>query len=176
MRHNQLIKIIDNNIEIYINNIALELEQSHDHWFDDFGFPIFGQTSKEYHEQVYFESYFESYTRKLINSILKDICKDECADEIIWPESRYVGIYNGYTNVECEKEFCFEFINTDRKIGYRYTRVKLEEIDFLLKKETLKKLCWSSGKMKMILYVYPMMINLSKSFFYGICLSNCLMI
>lgn len=136
----ELNKILDDNIKFYINNIAHELEQSHDHWFDDFGFPIFGQTSKEYHEQVYFESYFESYTRKLINSILKDICYEECAYEIKWPEFEFVGIYNGYTNVECEKEFGFEFIDKDSKIGYRYTGVKLEEIDCLLKKGNVEKI------------------------------------
>lgn len=64
MKQKQLIEILDDNINNYINNIAYELEQSHDYWFEDFGFPIFGETSKEYHEQVYFESYFESYTRK----------------------------------------------------------------------------------------------------------------
>ena len=140
MRNDQLNEILNNNIETFINNIAYELEQSHDHWFDNFGFPIFGQTSKEYHEQVYFESYFESYTRKLINSILRDICFYECSDEIVWPEFEYVGIYNGYTNVECEKEFGFEFIDNDRKIGYRYTTVKLEEIDPLLKKGNVDKI------------------------------------
>ena len=140
MRNIELNKILDDNIEIYINNIAYELEHSHDHWFDDFGFPIFGQTSKEYHEQVYFESYFESYTRKLINGILKDICDEECAYEIKWPEFEYVGIYNGYTNVECEIEFGFEFIDTDRKIGYRYTTVKNEEIESLLNKGNVEKI------------------------------------
>jgi len=140
MRNIELNKILDDNIEIYINNIAYELEHSHDHWFDDFCFPIFGQTSKEYHEQVYFESYFESYTRKLINGILKDICDEECAYEIKWPEFEYVGIYNGYTNVECEKEFGFEFIDTDRKIGYRYTTVKNEEIESLLNKGNVEKI------------------------------------
>ena len=142
MKQKQLIEILDDNINNYINNIAYELEQSHDYWFEDFGFPIFGETSKEYHEQVYFESYFESYTRKMINSILKEICYYECADELKWPEFEYIGIYNGYTNIKCEKEFGFEFIDTDRKIGYRYTRVKLEEIDHLLKKGNVEKIVW----------------------------------
>lgn len=140
MKYEQFNEILDENIDAYINNIAYELEQSHDNWFDNFGFPIFGETSKEYHEQVYFESYFESYTRKMINNILKDLCYYDCAFEIKWPEFEYVGIYNGYTNVECEKEFGFEFIDRDRKIGYRYTSVKLDEIDPLLKKGNVEKI------------------------------------
>lgn len=140
MKHEQFNEILDENIDTYINNIAHELEQTHDNWFENFGFPIFGETSKEYHEQVYFESYFESYTRKIINGILKDLCDDECAFEIKWPEFEFVGIYNGYTNVECEKDFSFEFIDKDRKIGYRYTGVKLDEIDSLLKKGNIEKI------------------------------------
>lgn len=142
MENNQLIEILDNNIDTYINNIAYELEHSHDRFFEDFGFPIFGETSKEYHEQVYFESYFESYTRKMINGILKDLCYYECAYEIVWLESEYVGKYNGYTIVESEEKFGFEFVDKDRKIGYRYTRVKLEEIDSLLKKGNVEKIVW----------------------------------
>lgn len=62
MKKDQIIKILDNNISSFLNNIAIELEESHDRWFEDFGFPIFGETSKESHEQVYFQSYLESYT------------------------------------------------------------------------------------------------------------------
>ncbi|ADU22995.1 hypothetical protein [Ruminococcus albus] len=140
MKKEQLTEILDDNIKTYINNIAYELEQSHDYCFDGFGFPIFGETSKEYHEQVYFESYFESYTRKLINGVLEELCYYECADKIVWPEFEYVGNYNGYTNIESEEKFGFEFINVDRKIGYRYTRVKINEIESLLKKEKVEKI------------------------------------
>lgn len=76
----------------------------------------------------------------MINGILKDLCDDECAFEIKWPEFEFVGIYNGYTNVECEKDFGFEFIDKDRKIGYRYTDVKLDEIDSLLEKGNVEKI------------------------------------
>lgn len=140
MKYAELNNILNENINAYINSIAHELERSHDCWFENFGFPIFGETSKEYHEQVYFESYFESYTRKMINGVLKDICYCECADELIWPEFEYVGIYNGFTNIECEKEFGFEFIDADRKIGYRYTRVNLNEIESLLKNRNVEKI------------------------------------
>ncbi|SEL42765.1 hypothetical protein [Ruminococcus albus] len=140
MNRNELSIILDENINIYLNNIERELEQSHDQWFENFGFPMFGETAKEYHEQVYFESYFESYTRKMINGILKDLCYYECAYEIVWPESEYVGIYNGYTNIESEEKFGFEFVDKDRKIGYRYTSIKPEEIDSLLKKENVHKI------------------------------------
>lgn len=133
MNKNEVDKILTKNIDIYKNNIAYELERSHDHYFNGFGFPKYGITSKEYHEQVYFESYVESYTRKLINNILKDISYYESSDEISWPELEYGGVYNGYTNAEYEHEyeqgFGFECINENRKIGYRYSTIKLNEID-----------------------------------------------
>lgn len=48
MDENRMKEIIDQQLDIYINNIARELEKSHDRWFDSYGFPIFGETSKEY--------------------------------------------------------------------------------------------------------------------------------
>ena len=110
MKESQLRKLLEERVESYINNIAKELEESHDRWFENFGFPIFGETSKEYHEQVYFQSYIESYTRKMINSILLEMCYEDCADKITCPEFEYLGVYNGYTNTECEQEFGFELI------------------------------------------------------------------
>lgn len=132
MRENQLRKVLEERVETFIDNIAKELEDSHDRWFESFGFPIFGETSKEYHEQVYYQSYLESYTRKMINGILLEICYEDCADKITCPEFDYEGVYNGYTNTECEQEFGFELINHDQKIGYRYTFVQLDDIDNLL--------------------------------------------
>lgn len=134
MKENQLKELLEKEIADYINNIDLELENSHDQWFDNFGFPIFGETSKDYHEQVYFQSYLESYTRKMINHILRDIFEEELFDKFIWPEFKYTGVYNGYTNIEYEKEFGFEFIDIDKKIGYRYTDFQYNEIEDLLTK------------------------------------------
>lgn len=132
MKESHLRQLLKEQTDIFINNIAVELEEPHDRWFDNFGFPILGQISKEYHEQVYFQSYLESYTRKMINSILREICYEDAFDHIAWPELDYPGIYNGYTNAECEGKFGFEFINCDQKIGYRYTFIKPDEIDHLL--------------------------------------------
>lgn len=148
MNEAELDKILSENIDYYKNNIACELENTHDHYFDNFGFPKYGITSKEYHEQVYFESYVESYTRKMINSILKDISYSESSDEICWPELEHYGIYNGYTNSEYEHEykhgyeqgFGFECINVDKKIGYRYTAIKLDEIDEIFENEIISEI------------------------------------
>lgn len=137
MREFHFRKMIEEEISIYINNIARELEEKHDKWFEGFGFPIFGVTSKDYHEQVYFESYLESYTRKMINGILREMCRFELADIIDWPESDGEEIYIGYTNAECEEKFGFEFINRDRKIGYRYVFNK-DQIEKLLSKEEVE--------------------------------------
>lgn len=134
MKESQLAKLLKDKIDIYINNIAKELESSHTRLFNDFGFPMFGVTSKDYYEQVYFQSYLESYTRKMINGMLKGMIDYEVSEEIDWPEFEYYGIYNGYTNIECEKEFGFEFINPERKIGYRYTPFNIDEINDLLAK------------------------------------------
>lgn len=141
----RLIRILDEQTELFKNNIAIELESTHDQWFENFGFPIFGVSSKDYHEQVYFQSYLESYTRKMINGILKSIIDYEVSDEIKWPEFDYSGIYNGYTNSEYESEFGFEFINVDRKIGYRYSSFHYDEIDSLLSPgsiENIKLVLW----------------------------------
>ena len=140
MNETKIRQLLKEHVATYINNIAIELERFRDGWFDGFGFPMFGETSREYHEQVYFQSYLESYTRKLINGILHDICEEESTDKITWPEFEYHGIYNGYTNSECEQEFRFEFIDHDKKIGYRYTSVKLDEIDELLSDDTVKSI------------------------------------
>lgn len=140
MKKEELTKIIIDNVSIFIDNIAYELEHSHDRYFEGFGFPMFGATSRDYHEQVYFEPYLESYTRKMINAILKEMLDQESADEIYWPEMEYHGIYTGYTNTECEKEFKFEFIDFDTKIGYRYAFFYDDEIDGLLKTENVEKI------------------------------------
>lgn len=147
MKEQQLRILLEEQVAIFINNIAIELEKSHDRWFENFGFPLFGETSKDYHEQVYFQSYLESYTRKLINAVLKEIVNDDVSDEITWPEFEYPGIYNGYTNIECENKFGYEFINRDRRIGYRYTSFDAEEIDALLARgnvDTIKYVIWEN--------------------------------
>lgn len=149
MKESELIKIIEDETSYFINNIAKELEETHDKWFDNFGFPMFGSTSKDYHEQVYFQSYLESYTRKMINGILKEIAYFESADNIIWPEFEYLGIYNGYTNAEYEEGFGFELINKDRKIGYKYSFFHLNEIEKLISQEdvnSVKLVVWQSEK------------------------------
>lgn len=132
MKKGQLNKIIREQVDCYINNIEIELEKSHNQFFDEFGFPMFGETSKDYYEQVYFQSYLESYTRKLINSVLREIIKYEVTDDIRWPEFDYIGICNGYTNIEYEKENKFEFININKRVGYRYAFFHKDEIENLL--------------------------------------------
>ena len=133
-------EILNRNVDAFLNNIAIELEEPHDRLFEDFGFPIFGETAKESHEQVYFQSYLESYTRRMINCILKDFIDEEVYDKYSWPEFEYKGIYNGYTNIECEKEFGFEFINLVTKVGYRYSYFQFAEIDELLAKGNVEKI------------------------------------
>jgi len=134
MKEDHLIELLDRHIDTFINNIAIELEETHDKWFDSFGFPMLGETSKQYHEQVYFQSYLESYIRQMINSILKEIVDKETAADITWPEFDYSGIYRGYTNVEYEREFGFEFIDHESNTGYRYSFFHYDEIDGLLAK------------------------------------------
>lgn len=134
MKEDQLIELLDRHIDTFINNIAIELEETHDKWFDSFGFPMLGETSKQHHEQVYFQSYLESYTRQMINGILKEVVDKETAADITWPEFDYSGIYRGYTNAEYEREFGFEFIDHDNNTGYRYSFFHCDEIDGLLAK------------------------------------------
>ena len=141
MNEQTLKRIIDNQTKIYLNNIARELEESHDKWFDSFGFPIFGVTSKDYHEQVYFESYLESYTRKMINSILRDMADEECILDLEWPEFNFNGEYNGYTNKEYEETFGFEFIDRQFETGYRYTYFYADQLVPLLEREKIKSIC-----------------------------------
>ena len=83
MKESTLQEVLERNQKIFINNIARELENSHDKYFDGFGFPIFGVTSKDYHEQVYFQSYLESYTGKMTNDILK-YKLDELDENFTW--------------------------------------------------------------------------------------------
>ncbi len=132
MKEKQLSELLDRHISSYLDCIAVELEKPHDTWFDGFGFPMFGETSKQYHEQVYFQSYLESYTRQLVNGILKEIADEESDDEIVWPEQNHFGIYRGYTNSECEQKFGFEFINRETNVGYRYCYFRSDEIESLM--------------------------------------------
>ena len=133
MKDSRFIEIIEECTNNFIDSIAYELEESHDRFMEDFGFPMFGETSKEYHEQVYFQSYLEAYTRTMINAILKGVAETEHVYDFRWPEFDYFGIYRGYTNKECEKKFGFEMINTDLKIGYKYVPVYYDdEIEPLL--------------------------------------------
>lgn len=75
----------------------------------------------------------------MINSNLKDFIDEELYDEFSWPEFEYKGIYKGYTNIECEKEFGFEFINRVTKVGYRYSYFQFNEIDELLAKGNVER-------------------------------------
>ncbi len=162
-------------IDVYINNIARELEDSHDKWFDSFGFPIFGETSKEYHEQVYFQSYLESYTRKLINGILKKMFEAQGRSNFSWPEFEYYGVYNGYTNKEYEESFRFEFIDTEEKTGYRYCVVNLDEIDSLLadeKVEKVKRIIWEEAETIGFDYEDPRIEVLSLADFFYSCFNS----
>lgn len=146
MKKHTLISVIEKHTCDFLNCISLELEKFHDKWFENFGFPMFGETSKEYHEQVYFQSYLESYIRKMINGILKDLIDYESVDEFSWPEFNCPEIYNGYTNIEAERKFGFEFINKNQKIGYRYTNIDYDQIQELLTRndvETIKHVVWS---------------------------------
>ena len=141
MNESDFKKILNRNIEVYLNNIAIELEEKHSKWFEDFGFPIFGSISKDYHEQVYFQSYLEAYTRIMINSILFDLVEEASATDFKWPEFEHAGVYRGYTNSEYERDFDFEFIDKDNLIGYRYTySLKYDELVELLQKSGLKKI------------------------------------
>ena len=133
MKINRLSELINKCIDDYINNIAFELEQSHDRLFDSFGFPMFGETSYNYHEQVYYDSYLEYYTRLMINKILQKMADEDVEEEIEWPELELYDIYKGYTNAEYEEKYGFDFINYETKIGYRYTYFSsIEEADKLL--------------------------------------------
>lgn len=146
MEKQKLISLIEKHTCDFLNCISLELERAHDKWFENFGFPMFGETSKDYHEQVYFQSYLESYIRKMINGILKDLVDYESVDEFSWPEFNCAEIYNGYTNVEAERKFGFEFINKDQRIGYRYTNIDYDQIQELMTigdVDTIKHVVWS---------------------------------
>ena len=140
MNKEKLLSLLENHTSIYIDNIARELENTHNQWFDGFGFPIFGATSKDYHEQVYFESYLESYTRELINGIIRSLCDEYVIDQIEWPKQEPFSLCNGYTNCEYEKKVICEFINRDKKIGYKYTFTRDDNIDELLSARNVEKI------------------------------------
>lgn len=131
MKNTKLLAILNKHVNEFINNIKIELESPHDSWFDNFGFPIFSTTSKDFHEQIYFQSYLESYSRKMINSVLKELFDEDVEYKIVWPEFEYKGFYTGYLNSEYEQEFKFEFIDCDNRIGYRYSTFSVQEIDRL---------------------------------------------
>lgn len=146
MKKQHLISLIEKHTCGFLNNISIELEHSHDKWFETFGFPMFGETSKDYYEQVYFQSYLESYIRKMINGILKDLVDYESMDEFCWPEFNCSDIYNGYTNIEVERKFGFEFINKNQRIGYRYTDIDCDQIQELLVSgdvDSIKHVVWN---------------------------------
>ena len=148
MKESRMNEIIKEHVGNYLNCISMELESSHASLFNDFGFPIFGENSSESHELTYFQSYLESYTRKMINGILKDVLDEETGEDFHWPEQEYAGIYNGYTNSECERKFGFEFINRDIKEGYRYSFFYDDEIEQLLSKGNVNSIVLVEWKKK----------------------------
>lgn len=142
-------EILERQQRIFVSNIAYELEKSHSRRFESFGFPVFGAISNDYYEQVYFQSYLESYTRKFINGVLKEVLDDVCAD-FTWPEFDCAGIYNGYTNIEYEKQFGFEFIDNANKIGYRYYHIDPDKTNSIKEKWNVKSInivLWQSEDM-----------------------------
>ena len=149
MKESRLIEILDGRIQEFHSNIDRELEDAHHRLFDDFGFPIFAETSKDFHEQVYFQSYLEHYTRALINGTLKDLIEATLPDAIYrWPEMEFNGWYIGFTNAECEQKFSFEFFNEDEGIGYLYRIIPQEEVNRLFETTTadyIRVVTWEQG-------------------------------
>lgn len=132
MKESRLIEILDERAKQFQSNIDRELEDAHHRLFEEFGFPIFAETSKDFHEQVYFQSYLEHYTRALINGTLKDLIEEMLPNVIYsWPEMEFKGWYIGYTNAECEQKFSFEFFNEDEGIGYLYRIIQPDEVNRL---------------------------------------------
>lgn len=148
MKEVELEIILQEHIECFHNNILIEIEKYHDQWYEDFGFPLFGISSRDYYEQTYFQSHLESYTRNLVNSVLMEMADKEAPNEMIWPEFDYKG-YKGYTNKECERFFGFEFIDRHNRIGYRYyfDFEDFDKVNELLEKnevDTIKIIEWNN--------------------------------
>lgn len=139
MNNSKILEIIKCHVEFFHVCVDKELEKEHHNLFDGFGFPMFEDTTKYYHEQVFFQSYLEHYTRNMINGILKELIEKLVPDsDFSWPEFEYKGFYIGYNNPECEKEFGYEFLNNDTGTAYRYVSIPdFDEVEYLLNKHEL---------------------------------------
>ena len=135
-------KIIDDSIEHFLERIrqTIETKEYKRKRKARYSFEIFKPGNDEYYEYKFFERRLEWYIRDLVNSILFQLlqensmrftCPDEGAKSLI-----------GFNNSDFEKSYPFEFImkNKCETVGYRYTFLASNEIDYLIKQFNVNRI------------------------------------
>lgn len=135
-------KIIEDSIEHFLDRIrqTIETKEYRRKRKARYSFEIFKPGNDEYYEYKFFERRLEWYIRDLVNSILFQLlqensmrftCPDEGAQSLI-----------GFNNSDFEQSYPFEFImkNKSETVGYRYTFLGSNEIDYLVKEYNVNRI------------------------------------
>lgn len=110
-------------------------------------FEVLEPANKTFYEYAFFERSLECYIREnLINQSLMELFH-LFGVECLWPEKK---LAIGFSNESIENIYHFEFIVVinEHRIGYRYTGLGDNEIDELIEKYNLTKICqinWGSS-------------------------------
>ena len=135
-------KIIDDSIEHFLERIrqTIETKEYKRKRKARYSFEIFKQGNDEYYEYRFFERRLEWYIRDLINSVLFHLLQEDSM-RFMWPDEGTKSLI-GYNNSEFEEVYPFEFIMKDKyeTVGYRYTFLASNKIDYLVKQYNVNRI------------------------------------
>lgn len=135
-------KIIDDSIEHFLDRIrkTIETKQYKRKRRARYSFEIFKPGNDEYYEYKFFERRLEWYIRDLVNSILFQLFQENSM-RFTCPGERAQSLID-FNNIDFEERYPFEFImkNKCETVGYRYTLLASNEIDYLVKKHNVNRI------------------------------------
>jgi hypothetical protein len=138
-KHN---KIIEDSIEQFLDRIrkTIEIKQYKRTFKARYSFEIFKPGNDEYYEYKFFERRLEWYIRDLVNSILSYLLQENSIKCMFPDEDSRLRI--DYSNSDFEEVNPFEFVikNKYETVGYRYTFLASNEIDYLIKQYSINRI------------------------------------
>lgn len=135
-------KIIEDSIKKFLDRIrkTIETKEYKGKRKARYSFEVFKPGNDEYYEYKFFERRLEWYIRDLVNSILCQLLQGN-SSIFMWPDEGTKTL-SGFNNSDFEDVYPFEFImkNKCETVGYRYTFLASDEIDYLVKQYDVNRI------------------------------------